>query len=224
MASATSTLLDLKQAIIDDLERNDPGIDGLVARYIRESIELFQQKIFLEDQAFSQLVSTVPNVNSVIVPPNMESIDLIQVNDSNAMVNMTQRDYEYLAENWYIQIPAITGTPIDWAFYENQIFLGPTPDQVYALTATYESIIPYPATDITVNFWTTVAEAMIRHYTEGLLRRNVFKEQTLGESDFLSADDEYRKLQGKVAQLASNRRRRPWPQWLLNTGRSTGQY
>ena len=219
MPKANATLLDLRQAILDDLQRNDPGIDGLVDRYCREAVEYFQQKIFLPDEAFLQWASTTPNVATVPLPPNMESIDLIQVNDSNALLNMTQRPFEYMAENWYLQIPAITGTPIDWAFYENEIWLGPTPDQVYQLTATYEQIIPYPTFDNVSNFWTTDAEAMIRHYTEFLLRAGPFKEAQLGTVDKELADMEYAKLQGRVAQLASNRRRTPWPQWLLRTGR-----
>lgn len=73
----------------------------------------------------------------------------------------------------------------------------PTPDNKYPMTAVYNRIIPMPVNLTDTNFWTVDAEAMIRHWCEGLIRKNVTHEPNF-EADFDQATMEYAKLSGLV--------------------------
>lgn len=88
--------------------------------------------------------------------------------------------------------------------------LFPTPDNVYQMTAIYQRIIPMPTLVTTSNFWTVEGEAMIRHATEGVVRKNVTHEPAeIYQRDYDQAGLEFAKLAGIVRKQSGVGKARP---------------
>jgi hypothetical protein len=86
----------------------------------------------------------------------------------------------------------------------------PWPSQAYQMTAVYQNILPAPTSATTSNFWTTTAEAMIRFDTEGLLRKEVFKEDAGSyQADFDSGLKEFNWISSLVRKQSATGRARP---------------
>jgi hypothetical protein len=114
--------------------------------------------------------------------------------DGNASNNATWQTWYLLAANQF--------NPVMWLF--------PTPDNVYPLTAVYNRIIPTPTANAISNFWTVDGEALIRHYTEYLIRKNITHEPPdIYGRDMDSADAEYCKLSGIVRKQSGVGKARP---------------
>lgn len=208
MAAPGTTYGDLKAAIADDLERND--LTGVIDRYAQEAIEYWQTLYYIETEAVAQnYAQTQSGVPTVTLPPNFEAMSTLQVEVANDIYPLNRRDFDYMQREWYNQDPLYTGPPVDYAIYLGTIYLGPCPDQAYNITATYDQLIPVPATDNVSNFWTVDGFSLILHWTEGLIRKNVLRPPDLGQADFDSAEQVFIQLQRQYADVATPRRALP---------------
>jgi hypothetical protein len=84
----------------------------------------------------------------------------------------------------------------------------PWPDTGYAMTAVYQNKIPAPTSVNTSNFWTVEGEAMIRFWTEGLIRKNVMRTQDF-QNDFDTAMIEFNSLSGMVRRQSATGHAKP---------------
>ena len=212
----------LKARVADDLRRTN--LADIIQRTLVEAIEFYQPDIFVPAQAYAQWTSTVAwtgnmadQTNLVVLPPQFEQMDLLQLTYAGAIYNIIKRTQTYI-DTEDAQIPPIIGPPIDWCYMLNgtppatqtpMIRLWPWPDIVYPLTATYRTIIPVPANDNVSNFWTTEGEALIRHRAEAIIRATIVKSPDLGSADITICNQEFSRLKRKVSDLECTNRVKP---------------
>jgi hypothetical protein len=199
MAEAGATWGDLQLAVIDEMGQRTDIAQSILNKLI-ESVEYYQPKIFLPDEAEQQYTSTVPQQVSIPLPSQFESMVSLFANVYGTLYKLEQKDQTFITD-FNNQVPPITGPPLYYAIYQGVINLAPVPDNPYQITAIYEQIIPVPANDLVSNFWTVDAEPMVRHRAVGYLRSTITRSQDRGLDDFALARLEYFKLKDRVNKL-----------------------
>lgn len=215
--------MNLQQRLFDEFGRLDlattspmltaPLPTDQIWRAIYDAIEYWQNKVFLNSQAYSQFASTITSFldpingwqgNLYALPSDFE-IDtqlLINISGQNTPMNKVS---EIEMNNYDIQGPPtqspIIGPPAYYTIYQNAFRLFPWPDQPYKMTAVYTSIIGVPVNLGQTSFWTVEAEAMIRHYAKGIIKRSYTREDGW-QTDFAASITEFNKLQGRVRQVS----------------------
>ena len=229
MAAAGSTWLQLLQAIFNEFQRLDlattspnltaPLPTDPIWAYSVEAIEYYQPRIFPDNQAINQWASTIVTNNPgtgwignlYTLPPDWEDDVEILINIAGNNAPMLKKSIIEMSEMDVqgppIQSPVI-GPPAYYTIWAQMLRLFPWPDAIYPMTAVYNSLIATPTAITTSNFWTTSAEALIRHAAVGLIKQHVTKEPDW-QQDFTTAEIQFNKLSGRVRQQSGIGRARP---------------
>lgn len=206
MAEAGSTFGDLQAACVSDLG-NRTDLDQDIYNACIEAIEKYQPKIFLADEAEAQWTTLAQNTNTAPLPPQFENMTSLYYNYTGTRwIRLTKVDQTKIEDDNVQTNPPLTGPPIEFSIYLDQLNFFPYADQNYALKAIYEELIPVPADDNTSNFWTVDAAAMIQHYAVGLVRQTKIRTGDMGQADFALALKEYNKLKGRVEDVEAPHR------------------
>ncbi len=148
---------DLKTRVADDLDRSDMGTQ--IDRELRQAVKHYEKTRwwFNEEQATANTVASQANYS---LPEDLLVLDDLEITINSRRFRMTEIQWgRYLDEYRY---QTLTGQPQDWAMAHDQLWLGPTPNAVYALTLNYvRTLEPSTWTDGTENAWTNYAEDLI---------------------------------------------------------------
>lgn len=152
-----TTWADLQSRVQDELDRSD--LNSQVDRELRRAVTHYERQRwwFNEQQATA---STSSSQAAYGLPADLLVLDDLEITVSNRRQRMVEIQWDrYLDDYRYNNV---VGTPSDWAYYADQLWLGPVPNQVYTLNLNYTRTL-YPAsfTSGTDNAWTNFAEDLI---------------------------------------------------------------
>ncbi len=146
-------------------------------------------------------LSTVPNWNQVTPPIDYAVPRLVEVTAANLRFELIPLTYRELRSYDVIRPAPITVYPVYWAWYQQMIYLWPYPNGFYPLTISYRSYMALPQAPSDSNYWTTVAERMIRCYARGFINRDYLANARQAADDFAEGDREFRALRAQSNQM-----------------------
>jgi hypothetical protein len=145
---------------------------------------------------WSQL-STVPYLNQYVPPVDYTSPYLIEITWAGLRTPLIKISYPELRNMDLIRPAPVSTFPVNWAWYQQQIYIWPYPADFFPLTLSYYSA-PFPPTQATdTNWWTTIAEALIRAYTRARINLEVIRDTDAYQADMQAAKDEFISLRVK---------------------------
>lgn len=146
-------------------------------------------------------LSTVYNINQYVPPIDYVSPRRVEITIPNYRYKLIWMPYDEL-RNWDVVRPPVSYSyPMYWAWFQQQIYLWPYPLGFYPITLSYRAAPPLAQLATDSNMWTTSAEALVRAYARGRINRDVLKDEEAAQTDFATADQEYKALrQQGVAQ------------------------
>jgi len=146
-------------------------------------------------------LTTVYNVNQYRLPIDLVAFTRVEITWARNIRNeLAPASYGELRNlDSYGPTPPTT-YPNTYAYYHGQLYIWPYPAGQYPITFSYRSapVIAQNATD--TNIWTTVAEAMVRHYAEGRINEVVVGDQAMAQMCYDLAKQEFLALQLQTSQ------------------------
>jgi len=209
----TRTLQDMLDRIADEIKTDDlqgvaPGQANIYNAILGAVIHYQREHLFAND-AFDRSIVTSQGVDTYAVPDT-----LIAITELNLIV----RGQRYPLRDESIQtildyktqytVPE-QGQPFKYAFYNTdtgngEIMTWPAPDaDGYVFEFVMQARIPFPPTLLTSNFWTTVAESMVRNRAKWLLNVGVTKDYDAAKGDKLLEEDAFANLLVESVQKQS---------------------
>ena len=147
--------------------------------------------------SFWSQLSTVPYANQYVPPIDYTSPYLIEITWASLRTPLIKISYPELRAMDLIRPAPVTTFPVNWAWYQQQIYIWPYPADFFPLTLSYYSA-PFPPVNATdTNWWTTTAEALIRAYTRARLNLEVIRDTEAYQADMQAAKDEFISLRVK---------------------------
>jgi hypothetical protein len=146
-------------------------------------------------------LTTLYSVNEYELPIDLVSFTRVECTWARTMrVELGPLSYQELRDLDVIRPTPPTTYPTFYAYYRSKLYVWPYPVGLYPITLSYRSapIIAQNATDS--NIWTTVAEAMVRHYAEGRINEAVIGDQQMAQLCFDLAQQEFLDLQLQTSQ------------------------
>lgn len=201
---ALNTLGYMKDKIADELAR--PDLTSQIADKINEAIQSYQQERFFFNESRDLLFNTVAGQefygsadNSAI--PTLQSFDYLILYLGNIpwpMKRRTDIEMELLNQNGLVR-----GQPYNWAYYNQQIRLGPVPDSIMQVRIAAQILAGIPANDdVAGNPWMSFhAERLIRCRAKYELYLHVIKD--LGKAQAMAAGvtEAFDTLKGQTNRL-----------------------
>lgn len=178
-----STLAIMKARIANELVRSD--LTSEIAYAISDAIALYQKEpwAFLQSRAnqlatvASQYVYTSTDASWIADIRRLEWVHLLRDGASAPMRDMSVDHVEQLNGNG-----TFGGEPLGYAYWGENIFLYPIPNEVYTLRAGGRFAVAEPATDAeTGNPWMTKAERIVRQKAKWLLAKDVIHDDGLAQ-------------------------------------------
>jgi hypothetical protein len=122
-------------------------------------------------------LSTVYNWNQYQPPIDYVSPHMVECTWSgNLRQQLRKISYGKLRSYDVIRPSPPYSYPTMWAYFQSTIYLWPYPNGFYPLTLSYRTA-PQVITDANAfNFWTTIAERLIRKYAQASIEREVLKD------------------------------------------------
>lgn len=162
-----STLTNLKNTIYSDLHRSDltaqasAAITAAIKHYERERLW------FLEGRS---VTTTTASVAFYSMPSDFKQMDSLLVTISGSKTPLVYKDYIEMDEK---DSGVYTGTPAEWAYYQDNIRLYPVPNGAYVLTMSYHRKLE--TSDSSSNGWTNDAFDLIRFRAEKDIYQNYLR-------------------------------------------------
>jgi hypothetical protein len=155
-----TSFADIRGRIADDLDR--PDINTQIGDELRRAVRHYERQRwwFNEAQATTPTVANQPNY---ALPTDLLVLDDLEyTNAGGNRLLVNEITWGRYLETWRYNSSATTGTPQDWAYNSDQLWLGPTPNAIYTLTLGYiKTLSPASFSDGTDNAWTNYADDLI---------------------------------------------------------------
>lgn len=188
-----STLATMRSRIADYVNRAD--INSQITTEINRAIEHYynQESFWFTETTgtFSTVASQESYGTADGLPSDIQDIYYasIVVTSTNYQ-ELTQRSINWIEET---NIGRATGTPSDWAWYQNKIYLYLIPNAVLTINLYYRKSYSALSADSDTNDFTTYAEDLIEAHASAAIYEGLLK-------DFDSADRS--KLKAQTALMA----------------------
>ncbi|MGI9489092.1 MAG: hypothetical protein ACR2RF_25045 [Geminicoccaceae bacterium] len=142
-------------------ELSSPVIVNRIPNAIQAAIRYFESERFWFNEGEST-ASTVISQASYAMPTDFLEPDLLTLTDTDENVRyiLTRRPWEWLRS--HLIDPDTVARPDDWAYYADQIWLFPIPDQVYTLTLSFLKRQSALSAYTDTNDWMVHGEELIR--------------------------------------------------------------
>lgn len=168
-----STLAQMRSRIADDLNRTDLNsqIDKAINRAIRYYANGYR---FWFNETTATFVTVANQFNYSTGPSDLAEIDYVKIAlSANNNLPITPRTYNYIQT---ITPGNLTGTPTDYAYYKENFWLYPIPNQVWTITVSYTKFYAEMTADANTNDFTEEAEDLIESRAEWWLYSRVIKD------------------------------------------------
>lgn len=150
-----ATFLDMQNAIADYLLRDD--LTSQIKTAINRSIAKYSKTKLWFDETTGTFNSVQGqwSYDTTIIPADIRQIDFLRITVGNIYYHLLQRDIQYIVN---ANVNGVQGQMIEWAWYNNQIWFYPVPNEAYACELWYQKDY-VPLVDPTdTNDWTTIQE------------------------------------------------------------------
>ena len=135
-----ATLADIVARIADDLARSD--LDMQIAVAVNRAITHYAGKTFWFNEGsgtFTTVAATQTYTTSSTspLPSYIKEINQLRLNNgSGSLLTLTRRSLKWLLET-NVSGTTTQGEPTDYCWYDDTLYLYPTPDDAYAVTVYY---------------------------------------------------------------------------------------
>lgn len=195
--------------ITDELARGDLTGNNQIQAAIGTAIEIYQKERFWfsesRDTVFNTVaaqefyaesavpgISTIMKFDYVVLYLGQPPIAIPWI-----MNRATDKEIEILNQNGLVK-----GQPYNWAYYNEQLRLGPIPDTIYTIRIAAHLFVPPPAANTTLNNpWMTNAERLIRSRAKYELLLHVIRDFEEAEVMATAVEDAFTTLKGRTNKL-----------------------
>jgi hypothetical protein len=180
------TLGELKTRIADDLTRTD--LTSQIANAISDAIAEHERERFWFNQTRTLTFPTVASQaaygsSDQARIPYFICIDALFLISGTSIYPLRKRDAPQLEVMW--GATSETGRPVDYAYIDDTIRLGPTPDAVYTIRPHAFYKLAALSADNQSNAWTTEAVDLTRESAKYRIYKNILRD---AEGAALAAD------------------------------------
>lgn len=157
-------------------------------------------------------LSTVYNWNQYQPPIDYVSPHLVECTWSgNIRQQLAKKSYGELRYYDVIRPSPPYSYPTMWAYFQSQLYLWPYPNGFYPLTLSYRTAPQLVSAAGDSNFWTTIAERLIRKYAQASIEREILHDAQAAQVSATAVIEELSALrsQGIMQQNADSAGIRP---------------
>jgi hypothetical protein len=152
-------------------------------------------------------LATVYNWNQYQPPIDYVSPFLVEITWSgNERVKLQKISYEELRGYDVIRPSPPYSYPTMWAWFQQMLYLWPYPNSFYPITLSYRAAPQLVQTATDSNYWTTIAERLIRKYAQAAIEREVIYDQAASQISMQAAMEELNALRSQTIQMNSGDR------------------
>jgi len=142
-------------------EINRPEILARIPNAIQSAIRYYESERFWFSEGEST-ASTVIGQQSYAVPTDLLEPDKLTLTDTTPNIRYTLRRRSWAWLRAHLIDPDTTAQPDDWAYYADQIWLYPIPEEVYTLTLSFLKRATALSAYTDTNDWMVHGEELIR--------------------------------------------------------------
>lgn len=165
----------MQTRIANELHRTD--LTTQIQDAIQSAIQNYERIRFWFNHARAS-ANTVVDQAYYALPLDFIEVDSFKILDSTTWFPLEQRTFQYIdAVN---ASTTTTGTPMDFAIYQEQIRLWPIPDDIYEIQMAYLRSLPALSASGDSNAWMTEGEELIRTRAMGDLYLDVIHDERRG--------------------------------------------
>ncbi len=197
-----STLATMRSRIADDLNRTDLNtqIDLAINRAIHHYEDM--RTWFNETtDTFATVASQQSYGTSDGLASDVLEIDRVTfTSSSNYVYTLVPRTIQYILDV-NTSGSTYTGDSSDWAWFQEKIYLYPTPDAAYTITVYYHQSYSDLSADGDSNDWTNNAEDLIESRAQWWINKRLLKNPGEAASHKEAELDALRRLQDRTNRL-----------------------
>jgi hypothetical protein len=161
----------IKTRIADELNRSD--LTSQISLAVISAVEHYERERWWFEETLVTTVSTVASQNYVsdAVISSLAVIDMVQLTVGSAKYTLVQIPYdEWAAES---STSTTSGQPTEYAYYQDRLFLFPTPGSIYVLTISGVQRLATLSGASDANGFTNYCEELIRQRAKADIRCNI---------------------------------------------------
>jgi hypothetical protein len=204
-----STFAQVKSRIADDLNRTD--LDTQIGVAINRAIRYYYNRFRFYFNQTSTTFSTVANQfaygTSDGIPAYVKEIDFLSVQlSSQSIQELTPRTFEWIQQ---MNTGNLTGTPTDYAYYQEKIYLYPVPNTVFTMNLFYTKSYADLSSASDTNDFTEEAEDLIEARAEWWLYSRIIKDYDAAATAKQEESDALIQLVTETTRITSSKQVRP---------------
>lgn len=199
-----STFAQIRSNVADYLNRTD--LTTQINRSINRSITYYEKERFWfnETTGTFSTVSGTKNYSSSTIPSDIAEIDYVEIVVNSNDFELKPRTYEYIEQ---IDVHHAIGVPTDYAFYQENIYLYPIPNDIYTIRVSYQQKYTTLSADSDTNDFTVYAEDLIEfassRWVYGAVLQNKAKSDEYAELEAVALEA-LREKTGKLIVVKSS--------------------
>lgn len=208
-----TTLAIMQARIADELARTD--LTSQIASAITTAIEAYQTDRFFFNESRTVTFSTVSGQDFYGSAANASIPDLLNIDWITILISAGNlwpleyrppEDIDYDAGN-----TSSTGQPYDYTYYQQQIRLYPSPNQVWTVRVQGQVLAAIPASDAEAdNPWMTYGERLIRSRAKMEIAMHVLRDDALAATMRGAETEAFKQLKGRTNRQVSRGRIRSY--------------
>jgi hypothetical protein len=179
------TFAAIKTRIADELNRTD--LTAQIAKAVISAVEHYERERWWFEETIDATVSTTAAQNYVTnsVISTMARIDKVQITVGSSKYTLFPISYD----EWANQATSTTsGQPTEYTYYQDRLYLYPTPGATYTLTISGVQRLTTLSADGSNNGFTNYCEELIRQRAKADIRCNVvLDEKAISEAAQIGA-------------------------------------
>lgn len=176
-----ATLGQLKTRIARELDRTD--LDAEISDSVRTALDFYRAERLYFNEGMSEM-DTSAGQSEYPLPEDYAGLWYMMITAGRYTYELSEQSYHWL--DIHDSDTENTGLPRDYAIFDQQFRLEPTPDDVYRLRLMYTRALELSASDSAVNAWITEAEELIRlHAKVDLLVNRIRGQEAIAEAQGL---------------------------------------
>lgn len=168
------TFAAIKTRVADELNRSD--LTAQIAKAVISAVEHYERERWWFEETIDATVSTTAAQNYVTnaVITTMARIDKVQITVGSAKYTLFPISYD----EWASQATSTTsGQPTEYTYYQDRLYLYPTPGSTYTLTISGVQRLATLSADGSNNGFTNYCEELIRQRAKADIRCNVVMDE-----------------------------------------------
>lgn len=165
------TYVQIQTRIADELNRSD--LTAQIKKAIVSAVEHYERERWWFEETIDATVSTTAAQNYVTnaVITTMATIDKVQITVGSSKYTLFPVSYE----EWALEAAAssTSGQPTEYTYYQDRLYLFPTPGSTYTLTISGVQRLTTLSADADNNGFTNYCEELIRQRAKADIRCNI---------------------------------------------------